>query len=194
MPQISDDTAVKRPRCTGCDEMCRPEGRQHMCVDASTDKQWRPCKPLLPPFCRTEGLICFHINKKNYHQHYRPEHFVASGLYSWHPLRKLPLTHSMIDQDATSVESLTTASCFAVPLRTILGHLSEVPSQMSSSSRGGRSSLMVKVCDEFEPSTTEDPSCREAMHVKSVETQASSRWRGVEVRRRGASSDVVLVT
>ncbi|GFV93558.1 hypothetical protein TNCV_1988701 [Trichonephila clavipes] len=40
---------------------------------------------------------------------------------------------------------------------------------------GDRSSRVVKVsdrgwpCHEFEPSTTKDPPCREAMHVKSVE-------------------------
>ncbi|GFV19440.1 hypothetical protein TNCV_3663731 [Trichonephila clavipes] len=53
----------------------------------------------------------------------------------------------------------------------------------------GRGSLVVQVtdlwlaCHEFEPSTAEDPSCRGAMHVKSVEAQTSSRWCGVEVRR-----------
>ncbi|GFX46894.1 hypothetical protein TNCV_4040391 [Trichonephila clavipes] len=36
------------------------------------------------------------------------------------------------------------------------------------------------ICNEFEPSTTEDPSCREEMHVKSVEAQTSSRWCGSE--------------
>ncbi|GFW90872.1 hypothetical protein TNCV_2418651 [Trichonephila clavipes] len=33
-------------------------------------------------------------------------------------------------------------------------------------------------CHEFEPSTTEDPPCRGAMHVKSVESSKSSRWCG----------------
>ncbi|GFU69904.1 hypothetical protein TNCV_2470071 [Trichonephila clavipes] len=35
----------------------------------------------------------------------------------------------------------------------------------------------------FEPSTTKDPPCRAAMHVKSVEAETSSRWCGVVVRR-----------
>ncbi|GFW72855.1 hypothetical protein TNCV_1266981 [Trichonephila clavipes] len=41
---------------------------------------------------------------------------------------------------------------------------------------GDRGSLMVKItdswlsCHEFEPSTTKDPPCREAMRVKSVES------------------------
>ncbi|GFW60609.1 kinesin-like protein KIF11 [Trichonephila clavipes] len=43
-------------------------------------------------------------------------------------------------------------------------------------------------CHEFEPSTTKDPPCRAAMHVKSVERC------GVVVRRGGASSGVVHVT
>ncbi|GFW60207.1 hypothetical protein TNCV_1842881 [Trichonephila clavipes] len=53
-----------------------------------------------------------------------------------------------------------------------------------------RSSLEVKemdlwpACHEFEPSTAEDPPRRGLMHVKSVETQTSSRWCGVEVRKR----------
>ncbi|GFX17928.1 hypothetical protein TNCV_2293761 [Trichonephila clavipes] len=46
----------------------------------------------------------------------------------------------------------------------------------------------------FEPSTTKDPPCRAAMHVKSVEAETSSRWCGVVVRRGGASSGVVHVT
>ncbi|GFT22940.1 hypothetical protein TNCV_1857511 [Trichonephila clavipes] len=35
---------------------------------------------------------------------------------------------------------------------------------------GGCSSPVVKVSDEFESSTTKDPPCRAAMHVKSVES------------------------
>ncbi|GFV89560.1 hypothetical protein TNCV_993921 [Trichonephila clavipes] len=45
----------------------------------------------------------------------------------------------------------------------------------------------------FEPSTTKDPPCRAAMHVKSVELKRPPRWCGV-VFRRGASSGVVHVT
>ncbi|GFY10649.1 hypothetical protein TNCV_2194701 [Trichonephila clavipes] len=48
-------------------------------------------------------------------------------------------------------------------------------------------------CHEFESKSSEAPSCRGAMHVKSVEAQTSSRWCSVEVRRGCASSDVVLV-
>ncbi|GFW50582.1 hypothetical protein TNCV_2888851 [Trichonephila clavipes] len=44
---------------------------------------------------------------------------------------------------------------------------------------------------EFESSTTKDPPCRGAMHVKSVE---SSNVLPLEDRRGGASSGVVLVT
>ncbi|GFU24119.1 hypothetical protein TNCV_2007121 [Trichonephila clavipes] len=40
-------------------------------------------------------------------------------------------------------------------------------------------------CHEFEPNTAEDPPCRDAMHVKSVEAQTSSCWCGVKVRRKG---------
>ncbi|PRD27566.1 UNVERIFIED_CONTAM: hypothetical protein NCL1_35006 [Trichonephila clavipes] len=52
------------------------------------------------------------------------------------------------------------------------------PAQVSSTSQDqmfGRGSRVVKVsnrgwsCNEFESSTTKDPSCRGAMHVKSVE-------------------------
>ncbi|GFT40608.1 uncharacterized protein TNCV_3007841 [Trichonephila clavipes] len=39
------------------------------------------------------------------------------------------------------------------------------------------------LCHEFEPSTTKDPPCRAAMHAKSVESETSSRWCGVVVRR-----------
>ncbi|GFY14591.1 hypothetical protein TNCV_4827951 [Trichonephila clavipes] len=38
-------------------------------------------------------------------------------------------------------------------------------------------------CHEFKPSSSEDPPCRVAMHVKSVEAQTSSRRCGVEARR-----------
>ncbi|GFW72497.1 hypothetical protein TNCV_3797251 [Trichonephila clavipes] len=53
-----------------------------------------------------------------------------------------------------------------------------------------RDSLGVKVmdswpaCHEFEPSTTEDSPCGGVMDIKS-ESQMSSRWCRVEVRRRG---------
>ncbi|GFU44046.1 hypothetical protein TNCV_4963581 [Trichonephila clavipes] len=46
----------------------------------------------------------------------------------------------------------------------------------SPSALGGRGSQMVKEsdrgwpCHKFEPSTTKDPPCREAMHVKSVQS------------------------
>ncbi|GFV24301.1 uncharacterized protein TNCV_422911 [Trichonephila clavipes] len=40
-------------------------------------------------------------------------------------------------------------------------------------------------CHEFEPSTTKDPPCRAAMHVKSVESSNVLPWCGVEVRREG---------
>ncbi|GFT64191.1 hypothetical protein TNCV_2200771 [Trichonephila clavipes] len=43
----------------------------------------------------------------------------------------------------------------------------------------------------FEPSTTKDPPCRAAMHVKSVELKRPPV--GVVVRRGGASSGVVHV-
>ncbi|GFV71081.1 hypothetical protein TNCV_1662391 [Trichonephila clavipes] len=65
----------------------------------------------------------------------------------------------------------------------------------------GHGSQVVKVsdrggpCHEFEPSTTKDPPCRGAMHVKSVETSKKSFRRcGAIVRRGGASSIVVHVT
>ncbi|GFW46089.1 hypothetical protein TNCV_3277061 [Trichonephila clavipes] len=48
-------------------------------------------------------------------------------------------------------------------------------------------------CHECEPSTTKDPPCKGAMHVKS-RTQTSSCWCGMVVRRGDASSGVVLVT
>ncbi|GFY04429.1 uncharacterized protein TNCV_4415171 [Trichonephila clavipes] len=55
----------------------------------------------------------------------------------------------------------------------------------------GRGSLVVKVtdswstCHEFEPNTAEDPPCRGAMHVKSVESSnvLPFVWCGVVVRR-----------
>ncbi|GFU36692.1 hypothetical protein TNCV_3311831 [Trichonephila clavipes] len=53
----------------------------------------------------------------------------------------------------------------------------------------GRGSLMVKetkswlMCHEFKPTATEDPPCRGAMHVKSVEARTSSHWCGVEIRK-----------
>ncbi|GFY32578.1 hypothetical protein TNCV_673331 [Trichonephila clavipes] len=48
-----------------------------------------------------------------------------------------------------------------------------------------------QACHEFEPSTTKDPPCWGAMHVKSVES--SNVLCGV-VARRGGSSGVVLIT
>ncbi|GFW18417.1 hypothetical protein TNCV_1184451 [Trichonephila clavipes] len=53
----------------------------------------------------------------------------------------------------------------------------------------GCGSLAVKVtdsrpaCEEFKPSTAEDPLCKGAMYVKSVEAQISSCGCDVEVRR-----------
>ncbi|GFW77671.1 hypothetical protein TNCV_133621 [Trichonephila clavipes] len=37
------------------------------------------------------------------------------------------------------------------------------------------------MCRKFDSSTSEDPPCREAMRVKSVEAQTSSRWCGEDV-------------
>ncbi|GFX30560.1 uncharacterized protein TNCV_3462101 [Trichonephila clavipes] len=59
----------------------------------------------------------------------------------------------------------------------------------------GHGSRVVKVLDhgwpclEFQPSTTKDPPCRAAMHVKSVESSNALPlvWFGVLVRRGGAS-------
>ncbi|GFV06147.1 hypothetical protein TNCV_650031 [Trichonephila clavipes] len=51
-----------------------------------------------------------------------------------------------------------------------------------------------QICHEFDPSTTKDPPCRAAMHVKSVQSSKCSRWCGVVVRRGGTISGVVLVT
>ncbi|GFU54311.1 hypothetical protein TNCV_576871 [Trichonephila clavipes] len=54
---------------------------------------------------------------------------------------------------------------------------------------GGCGSRAVKVsdrdwhCHEFEPSTTKDPPCRAAMHVKSVESSNVFRWCGSQERR-----------
>ncbi|GFS57521.1 hypothetical protein TNCV_1401851 [Trichonephila clavipes] len=53
----------------------------------------------------------------------------------------------------------------------------------------GRGSRVVKVSDrgwpclEFEPSTTEDPTCRGAMPLNLSRAETSSRWCGVVVRR-----------
>ncbi|GFW05644.1 hypothetical protein TNCV_5025081 [Trichonephila clavipes] len=64
----------------------------------------------------------------------------------------------------------------------------------------GRGSLVVKITNlrpawhELEPSTAQHPPCKEAMHVKSVRAQTSSRWCGVEERRKASSSGVFLVT
>ncbi|GFW51751.1 hypothetical protein TNCV_1186831 [Trichonephila clavipes] len=64
----------------------------------------------------------------------------------------------------------------------------------------GHSSLVVKVmeswpaCHEFEPSTTEVPSCRGAMHAKSVESSNVLPLVWCGFRRGGSSSGVVLVT
>ncbi|GFW18847.1 hypothetical protein TNCV_5133001 [Trichonephila clavipes] len=65
-----------------------------------------------------------------------------------------------------------------------------------------RGSLVVKVmdswlvCHEFEPSSIEDPPCRGAMHVKSVESSnvLPLVWCGSVVRKRNGSSGVSLVT
>ncbi|GFU87082.1 hypothetical protein TNCV_4879671 [Trichonephila clavipes] len=46
-------------------------------------------------------------------------------------------------------------------------------------------------CHEFEPSTTKDPPCRAATHVKSVEELKRFPHVGVLVRRGGASSSVI---
>ncbi|GFT84691.1 hypothetical protein TNCV_2767101 [Trichonephila clavipes] len=59
--------------------------------------------------------------------------------------------------------------------------------------------LVVKVtdswpaCHEFEPNTAEDPTCKGAMHVRSVEDQTFFLWCGVEVGRGATSSCVALV-
>ncbi|GFX30518.1 hypothetical protein TNCV_3461691 [Trichonephila clavipes] len=61
-------------------------------------------------------------------------------------------------------------------------------------------SLVIKVtnswlaCHEFEPSATEDPPCREAMHVKSVVSSNVLPLVWCGSKERVASSDVVLVT
>ncbi|GFX40361.1 hypothetical protein TNCV_4319941 [Trichonephila clavipes] len=42
-----------------------------------------------------------------------------------------------------------------------------------------------RACHAFEPSTAEDPQFRGVMHEQSIDTQTSSRWCGMEVRRGG---------
>ncbi|GFU46213.1 hypothetical protein TNCV_2155491 [Trichonephila clavipes] len=60
-------------------------------------------------------------------------------------------------------------------LKRLVGFVS-VTQYCNSEVRNGRGSRVVKVtdsglpCHEFEPSTTKDPPCRAAMHVKSVES------------------------
>ncbi|GFW92595.1 hypothetical protein TNCV_519121 [Trichonephila clavipes] len=49
-------------------------------------------------------------------------------------------------------------------------------------------------CHDFEPCSAEDPPCRGAILIKSIEAQTSTHWCGVEVRRRGSISGVVLIT
>ncbi|GFV90142.1 transposable element Tcb1 transposase [Trichonephila clavipes] len=67
-------------------------------------------------------------------------------------------------------------------------------------SPSGRGSRVVKVsdrcwsCYEFEPSTTKDPQCRGAMHVKSVESSNVLPLLLVVVRRGDAGSGVAHVT
>ncbi|GFX37902.1 hypothetical protein TNCV_1823561 [Trichonephila clavipes] len=48
-------------------------------------------------------------------------------------------------------------------------------------------------CHEFEPSASEEPPYTGEL-FKSAEPQTSFRWCGVEVKRQGTSSGVVLVT
>ncbi|GFX42320.1 hypothetical protein TNCV_110401 [Trichonephila clavipes] len=50
------------------------------------------------------------------------------------------------------------------------------------------------LCHEFEASTAEDPPCREGRCTLNLEAHMSSRCCGVEVKRRGSNSVVVLVT
>ncbi|GFV16457.1 hypothetical protein TNCV_1526031 [Trichonephila clavipes] len=58
---------------------------------------------------------------------------------------------------------------------------------------GGRGGQVVKItdlwsaCHEFEPSTTEDPPCGEAMHVKFVETLNVSPFVWWDVLEEGVS-------
>ncbi|GFW15105.1 hypothetical protein TNCV_172521 [Trichonephila clavipes] len=60
------------------------------------------------------------------------------------------------------------------------------PVRQMSPRIGGRSSRVVKVsdraspCHEFEPSTTQDPPCREAMHILKENLRASSEKLGIE--------------
>ncbi|GFT17607.1 hypothetical protein TNCV_2587211 [Trichonephila clavipes] len=49
-------------------------------------------------------------------------------------------------------------------------------------------------CHEFEPSTTKDPPCREAMHVKSVESSnvLPLMWCGKECSSTGITFDCIV--
>ncbi|GFU99864.1 hypothetical protein TNCV_1257131 [Trichonephila clavipes] len=58
----------------------------------------------------------------------------------------------------------------------IFGNITPLIKRCSPKFRCGRGSRVVWVsdrglpCHEFEPSTTKDPPCRAAMHIKSVES------------------------
>ncbi|GFV87973.1 hypothetical protein TNCV_782531 [Trichonephila clavipes] len=64
----------------------------------------------------------------------------------------------------------------------------------------GCCSLLIKIMDSrpaghvLKPSTTKDPPCKETMHFKSVEAQTSSCLCGVQIKREGDSSGVILIT
>ncbi|GFT62852.1 hypothetical protein TNCV_1606781 [Trichonephila clavipes] len=59
-------------------------------------------------------------------------------------------------------------------------NFSQLPSHIDGRTSSGRGNRVVKVSDRglpghgFEPSTTKDPPCRAAMHVKSVESAETS--------------------
>ncbi|GFT46102.1 hypothetical protein TNCV_2812171 [Trichonephila clavipes] len=48
-------------------------------------------------------------------------------------------------------------------------------------------------CHEFEPSTAEDPPCRERCALNLPRAQTSSRWCGVVVRRGASSGHLTMV-
>ncbi|GFU37102.1 transposable element Tcb2 transposase [Trichonephila clavipes] len=59
--------------------------------------------------------------------------------------------------------------------------------------RNGVQDYWVLLC-KFRYSTAEDSLCSNGQYVKSVEAQTSSLWYGVEFRREGVNTSIVLVT
>ncbi|GFU33281.1 alpha-2 adrenergic receptor [Trichonephila clavipes] len=92
----------------------------------------------------------------------------------------------------TAVKSVAILE-IALSLSSLLNYLRAFGDGPVARVPGGQGIESWLACLEFQPSATKDPPCRAAMHLNLSRAEMSSRWCGVVVRRRGASSGVALV-